>query len=333
MSATLRLATYNVEWFDHLFDAEGRMLNDGGWSGRYDIRRQAQLAALTRVFGALDADAVLVVEAPDLARRRQGLKALEGFAARAGIRARKALYGFASDTQQEIALLYDPARLTARHAPSTSGAPRFDKTWRLDLDADGQAETITWSKPPLEAVLTTRPGGALRLIGVHAKSKAPHGAHNAEQARRIAIENRRKQLAQCLWLRARVSALLEAPQPLVVLGDFNDGPGIDQFEHILGRSGVDVVLGGPGEVPLYAPSASEPDGRQFSARFERKDAQPIEAQLDFIMVSPALRPDAGPWRIWNPITDAVLWRDPPLAEALLTASDHFPVTLDLKMPR
>ncbi len=40
------------------------------------------------------------------------------------------------------------------------------------------------------------------------------------------IENRRKQLAQCVWLRQRVAGHLQAGDSLIVLGDFNDGPGL-----------------------------------------------------------------------------------------------------------
>ena len=85
----MRIATYNVEWFNSLFDDEGQLLIDREWSGRQDIRREDQIMALGEVFTALDADAILVVEAPDTNRRRDGSTALETFAARFGLRARK----------------------------------------------------------------------------------------------------------------------------------------------------------------------------------------------------------------------------------------------------
>ena len=68
----LRIATYNVEWFDALFDDDGHLTPTNAWSGRRDVTRADQIAALTTVFRALDADAVLVVEAPDISRRRNG---------------------------------------------------------------------------------------------------------------------------------------------------------------------------------------------------------------------------------------------------------------------
>ena len=44
----------------------------------------------------------------------------------------------------------------------------------------------------------------IRLIGAHLKSKAPHGAGSRDEAIRISIANRRKQLAQAVWLARRV---------------------------------------------------------------------------------------------------------------------------------
>ena len=53
----------------------------------------------------------------------------------------------------------------------------------------------------------------------------------------------RKQLAECLWLRQRVDMHLDAGDSLIVLGDLNDGPGLDEYEKLFGRSGVEVVIG------------------------------------------------------------------------------------------
>ena len=119
----MRLATYNVEWFSNLFDDAGNLLDDGAWSGRHDVRRHEQLEALGIVFAALNADAVMIIEAPDSHSRRDGVLALENFAKVMGLRARRAVQGYVNDTQQEISLLYDPEVLTARHDPQ--GHPKF----------------------------------------------------------------------------------------------------------------------------------------------------------------------------------------------------------------
>ncbi|BDW86299.1 endonuclease [Roseicyclus marinus] len=332
----LRIATYNVEWFHELFDDKGRLLDTNAWSGRHNVTRAEQIAGLITVFRAMDADGILVVEAPDVSRHRNGAVALATFAREAGIRAREVCLGFANDTQQEIMLLFDPDVIRARHAPSDLGAPRFDQSFRIDLDVDATEDVVTFSKPPLEMRLDT-PLGVMRMIGVHVKSKAPHGARNADQAMKLAIANRRKQLAQCIWLRQRVLAHLDEGEPLILLGDLNDGPGLDVFEDLFGRSGIEIVMGW-GEEPeraLFDPNAARALERRIiaaptTARFYiASEGRYISALLDYIMVSPDLRPMARRWRVWHPFEDPDCWENEGLRDALLAASDHFPVTLDL----
>lgn len=101
----MRIATYNVEWFANLFDVENTLMVDDKWSGRRDVTRAQQAEALGIVFTALDADAVMIIEAPDESRRQSSVAALESFAAGFDLRARRAVIGFANHTQQEIALL------------------------------------------------------------------------------------------------------------------------------------------------------------------------------------------------------------------------------------
>jgi hypothetical protein len=341
----LRIATYNVEWFNGLFDDRGHLLDDAEPSARFGITRAEQGRALGTVFSAMDADAIMIIEAPDTNGRRSTVRALESFARRFRIRARKALTGFPSGTEQEIAVLYDPDRLSMQHDPrgaasgshGSTDAPRFDGTFRYDLDADMASETITFSKPPLELAVTTGSDQTLRLIGVHAKSKAPHGAQGQEELTRLSIENRRKQLAQCLWLRQRVDQHLAAGDSLIVLGDFNDGPGLDEFEKLFGHSGVEIVLGATSEARtrLFDPHAamalqSRVALAPTTARFYlAPQKRYFEALLDFIMVSPDLAARQPDWRIWHPFNDPAIMAVPELREALLQASDHFPVTLDL----
>ncbi|MDJ0825535.1 MAG: endonuclease/exonuclease/phosphatase family protein [Rhodobacter sp.] len=343
----MRIATYNVEWFTNLFDRKDRLIEDDDWSGRQDVTRADQLTALGIVFTALDADAVLIVEAPDTSRsqHRSTVTALENFAARYGLRSSQALIGFANGTQQEIALLYDPDVLTAAHDPMGDptgkhgawDAPRFDGTFRLDLDTDAAPESVTFSKPPLEAKLTTVDGTDLRLIGVHVKSKAPHGADTPDEIMRVAIENRRKQLAQCIWLRQRIDGHVEAGENLIVLGDFNDGPGLDEYEKLFGRSGIEIVMGEDSAHRLYDPHARMALSQRVgampaTARFYiHEEKRYLQALLDYVMVSPGLRPKAHGWRIWHPFDDPACYRTPELREALLTASDHFPVSVDLAL--
>jgi hypothetical protein len=332
----VRIATYNVEWFNSLFDNDGQLIDDGSWSSRWNVTKAQQTAGLGAVFTAMDADAVMIIEAPDTSPHRGAVKALSGFAEHFGLRARTAITGFTNDTQQEIALLFDPDVMTAVHDPrGDDNAPSFNTELRMDVDLDAHPDPIRWSKPPLEVAVTTA-RGPLRLIGVHAKSKAPHGAGNAAQATRISIQNRRKQLAQCIWLRKRVAQHLQAGEDLIVMGDFNDGPGLDEYEKLFGRSGIEIVLG-EGDAPrMYDPHARMVLGRRIgampaTARFKRKGEPYLQALLDYIMVSPGLLAKNPTWQIWHPFDHPACYENIALREALLISSDHFPVVLDIDL--
>jgi endonuclease/exonuclease/phosphatase family metal-dependent hydrolase len=333
----MRLATYNVEWFNRLFSDAGRLINDDTWSGRWNITKAQQTAAVGAVFKAMNADAIMIIEAPDDSPNRASKKALETFAQAYGLRSDKALIGFANHTQQEIALLYDPKTLTVAHAPGASDeAPRFDASFDMDVDVDAKPEPIVWSKPPLEVDVQTTSGAKLHLIGVHAKSKAPHGATNDAEAMRISIENRRKQLAQCVWLRRRVEERQAERTSLIVMGDFNDGPGLDEYEKLFGRSGVEIVLGEGDSAKLFDPHARMALGRRIgaqpaTARFKKRDGPYLQALLDYVMVSDNLRSKNPRWQIWHPFDHPECYENVPLREALLTASDHFPVTIDIDL--
>ncbi|MDZ4134053.1 MAG: endonuclease, partial [Paracoccaceae bacterium] len=91
MAEHLRIATYNAEWFNGLFDDHATLLEDREFSARYNVTRAEQLAALGIVFTAIDADAVMVIEAPDTSGKRSSVKALERFAAHFGLRTRRAV--------------------------------------------------------------------------------------------------------------------------------------------------------------------------------------------------------------------------------------------------
>lgn len=332
----MRLATYNVEWFTELFDDQGQLLNDNSQSIRYGVTKAQRIAAVGAVFQALDADGVMVIEAPDTNHRRSTVTALEQFARAFGLRARRAVTGFASDTEQEIAFLFDPDQIDARHAPqSTVMAPAFDQV--VPYHIDGATESLRFSKPPLELLLTLPQ--PLRLIGVHTKSKAVHDTRDPAEFNRLSVQNRRKQLAECFWIRARVDDILAQNHSLLVMGDFNDGPGQDEYERKFLYSSIEVVTGqyDPTKRPLFDPNALQTAriwGGQApkSSRFWLGEKQDFfEAMLDFIMVSENLRPSE--WRIWHPCHDSKIVQNPDLARSLLTASDHFPVTIDITLPK
>ncbi|MCI4660493.1 MAG: endonuclease/exonuclease/phosphatase family protein [Neomegalonema sp.] len=332
-SSALTIATYNIEWFTELFSRDNILLRDDHASRRYKISREEQADAIAAVLRAIDPDVLLILEAPNDSdeHRDDTVAALERFARYYRLRQRKALLGFPSPTHQEIALLYDPDRIEAVHEPMAN--PAFDTAYPLALHDEGLPEIAVFSKPPLEARITDRLSGAVfRLIGVHLKSKNPRGGNTLEETLQNAVSNRRKQAGQALWLRQTIDAHLAAGDDLLVLGDFNDGPGFDPLESILGRSALDEIAG-QGASGLINPYLQREGSAATAstARFWRNDLrQYLEALLDFVLLSPELAARTDPeWRIWHPFNDPEIARDETLQQALLTASDHFPSAVRL----
>ena len=347
----LRLACYNIAWFERLFDRDNRLLADDDWSALPGITRRRQAEAIAGVIRAVDADCYAVIEAPNSGHRQSCVVALERFAAHFGLRQRAALMGFENPTHQEIALLFDPDRIAAEHAPvgaplteaaARAGArpelaPRFDGFFATDLDGDGASEVYQFSKPPLEAVVSDRRSGReFRMIAVHLKSKAPNINGSPAARRQRGIENRIKQLAQATWLRARIEEHLSAGEEVIALGDFNDGPGVDRLERVNGRSSVELVAGEAGRPdrllagPYLHPALAAEKGGPATARFRNdRTGATLDALIDFIMVSPGLAAAQADWRIWNPFDAGDRRIGGDLRAALAEASDHFPVTVDL----
>ena len=354
MGTRRRIATWNVCWFTALFDQDNNLQLDDGWSAMHDITRARQADAIAAVLRRIDADLFCIIEAPDTGSKRSSVTALERFSAQFGLRQSRALTGFQSGTEQEITLLFDPAVFSAEHRPlgqpldpeaadlSTNWreAPRFDSSFPLDLDGDGEIDLHRFSKPPLEADVTDLTSGRVfRMIGVHAKSKAPHGAETPEAVQKISLRNRRKQLAQCAWLRERIDDHFDRGDDVMVLGDFNDGPGQDKYERVFGRSGVEIVMGSvadPDRIlrnPFGRRGKPPYSDRPSTARFYNRDTKTyLNALLDFIMLTPGFAdPSAPDWRIWHPFNDQECFDDTGLKSDLLSASDHFPVSIDLTL--
>jgi hypothetical protein len=350
----LRLACYNIAWFAQLFDRHNRLVDDQEWSAIRDVTRHRQAEAIAEVLRRVDADCFAIIEAPNSGRRQSCVAELHGFAQRFGLRQRSALIGFANPTEQEIALLFDPDRISAEHAPIGEvldektarsgelpfGTPRFDSVFPADLDGDGAVELHRFSKPPLEAVVTDRAAGvSFRLIAVHLKSKGPNLAGSALERHQRGLESRAKQFAQATWLRARLEEHMAAGEAVVALGDFNDGPGMDELEQVNGRSSVELVTGDPARpetmlahpfvLQRIAPYGASPSTARF---YDDRDGSYLNALIDFVMLSPDLAARTRPvWRIWHPFDDAGCAADESLTRALLDASDHFPVSVDLEL--
>jgi len=123
---------------------------------------------------------------------------------------------------------------------------KYYETWAEDIDQDGIEEVCEFEKKPLE-VLFRRKGTDITflVILVATKSKGVFSINDIVNHQYLALANRKKLLAQSKKIRCRLDQLMdEQPKlPLIVMGDFNDEPGMDSYEKLLGASSIETVMG------------------------------------------------------------------------------------------
>lgn len=332
----LRLCSYNVEHFNRLFRRGSNALSASAAD-------QARIQAIGDVLGHIDADLIGVLEAPNTTTTtpdESTVARLEAFAADRGLRTSRALTGFISSGSQEIAVLYDPARLTVAHDPDgqagSESDPPFDERFFHDTDDDRVKEVYEHYRPPLEArVVDQQSGQTFWMLVAHVKSKGVFSAMDLAHWELENLRNRRKIFAECASIRQRIDHWLAAGREVVVMGDINDGPAMDHYEFRFGRSGVELLMGDlfePERVLLNLarrPKWGSHGWRPSSARFrDRMTEDHVNVLIDHVLVSGGLPVAAQrPHRIWNPYEDDQVKAD--IGDALRAASDHFPVTLDL----
>ena len=332
---SLRICSYNIEWFNHLFNPDNSLKNGQ--------KEQEKLSAIGNVLSRIDPDFVGIIEAPNTTKdlQQSTVQKLENFAQFAGLRAKKSLIGFISGGTQEIAALYDPVKLTVNHDPGGNANlkknPPFNGQFYFDTDDDRIKEVYTHYRPPLEAhVRVNQTGTEFNVIIAHSKSKGIFNSTDMLHWERESTRNRLKLYAECEWIRRRVDEWLDEGKHVVVMGDFNDGPGMDFYELKHGRSAIELVMGDifrPDKILrnyVGQPKWTSYGWKPASARFkDRMTETNVNVLIDHILVSTGLPVvDNSPHKIWNPFEDddAKTFRSD-----LLKASDHFPVTLDLNL--
>lgn len=328
-----RVCHWNIQDLDELFDSQNRLVTTAP--------AQERLGQLAAVLTAIAPDFLGVVEAPNDASsgNKSTVKCLEAFAAFAGLSARKGILGYPSRGQQEIAALYDPDRFRVRHAPGgraeSKSNPKFDGQLHFDTDDDRIVELYEFYRPPLELrVQEKATGDVYWFILAHAKSKGIFDAMDQIHWRLESERNRRKLFAECTWIRRRVEEWLKKGRRVVVMGDMNDGPGMDEYEFQFGRSAVELIMGDlfdPGRVLLNLagrPRWSDYGWTPATTRFRHKfTGDFIRVMIDHVLISQDVPvTTAHPHQIWNPFENDLAR---PLKDDLLPSSDHFPVSLDV----
>ncbi len=329
----LRICSYNVQYMDDHFESDNSLKLSGD--------SLQTLEALKEVIKAIDPDVLGLIEAPNTSpsSAKSTLTCLENFARWAGLRQRRALIGFPSAGRQELALLYDPDKVSIEHVPGgrrgSKSNPRFDEAFYFDTDSDNIKEVYKFYRPPLEARIEYGGGQTLYLILAHTKSKGIFKATDMIHWQRESERDRRKLFAECSWIRRRVDEWLAQERKVVVMGDMNDGPGMDFYEYQFGRSAVELIMGDifepKGVLCNYAgrPKWTRKGWSPYSARFKDRFTEAnVNVLIDHILSSQNVAvADDKPLTIWNPYEEEAAR---PLRALLRRASDHFPLSLDIK---
>ena len=246
----LRLLLWNMEWMNDLFTS-----GSGPAAFRPDSQKMPHFPAsvttserradLSAVIREVEPDAVVVVEAPS---REEELDLF--FRTDLGPEWRAFLQP-TSGSAQTIGAAINTATgkfdAAATHRLDSAANPAFGE-FLWDTDGDSVDERYRFERLPLDLEVALTGGKRLRILGLHLKSKAIFDAYEWSKWWAVAGGNRRKILAQALFIRERfVAPFLKdaatADVPLIVCGDVNDGPGLDASEKLLFGSGIEMLMG------------------------------------------------------------------------------------------
>ena len=152
-----------------------------------------------------------------------------------------------------LGLLYWAPEVEVTRVPFAS-AP-----WQDQLGDDPGPTRYRFARTPLIAHVRHRQSGAELIIAVvHPKSKKTYSP-DPDARRQEALRNRKRIVAEGRRLRAILSGLAASLGPpydrFLVMGDINDGPGFDDVEARILRSGIESHLG----------SVLDPDSLLYSA--------------------------------------------------------------------
>lgn len=338
---SIKICSYNIEWFDHFFDKDNQIKPFDSRSKK-DKEMKERLECLITAFQHLNADLYGITEAPNTTTTTGHQSAVDKFRSfmdYAGISGYDFAFGYPSPGRQEIIAVYKTEKLEVSHDPGGSNGsksnPKFDGEFFFDTDEDRIKEVYKMYRPPLEVEVKVKDtADQFNLIVVHAKSKGIFSSSDLLRLDRENQRNRRKLFAECQWVRNRVDEWLSGGKKVIVMGDLNDGPGMDYYEFQFGKSAVEIIMGDifdPDKVlrsymgrPKWGNFGWSPSTTRF---YDKITGDPINAIIDHILMSKDVAYVADSYKVLNPYEQKGLPDD--FKNALKKASDHFPVVAEI----
>ncbi|MBO9454161.1 hypothetical protein J7376_00300 [Paracoccus sp. R12_1] len=364
----MKLAVWNLEWLNDMVttDDQGRPVLKPGdarvrgpkppWQTENPTVAERS-ALIAEGLADLDADAIVVVEGPNLTAELQAIfDALapgewlchvqrSRYQSRPGADGRRLgsaqCVGIALRTDR--GLFADPPAIFWDSEDAASGSIHAaSEPFFLDIEEDGVFEWFRYERRPLYVEIRPANGRPFRVLGLHLKSKGIFQAYEWSKWWQLADANRRRLLAQCRHIRTHFldPYLTEAETsgiPLVVCGDINDGPGFDTSEMRLLASGVETLMGSVWKPVLTLGNAlydslpvKDRDGLDFSDLSTTRFPDPIfndthhRVWIDHILYS---RNAPAGW-----VTGAAIPRETAAGTEYWKISDHFPVIARINLP-
>ena len=219
--------------------------------------------------------------------------------------------------------------------------------WIADVDGDMLLEPYEFTRKPL--VVDIQAGASqFQVLVMHTKSNFVNQgkalwedpAHRQEYVV-AALKARRRNATECMrtrrYLEERMSA--DATIRMMVMGDINDGPGMDYFEvNYLAHNVTDILVGSAFEPELLFEHAQHdvPRSRRYTAVFDDfvENVANKRLLLDHILLSPALTGTTGLRKVPNSGTIHHAEYEAQLENAGQKRderpSDHRPVSVELE---
>lgn len=338
----IKLAVYNMEWMKDLFFKNGTpkdLANASNADDRAHAERSKQLA---KVVEALDPDVLCVVEGPDTLKNgsKTVSKQLEAWCKLHDLDTNyRAVHGFPSGGQQELCALFRQSKVQCSHAPVLDKSKNpFNAEFFVDTTDSLIKERYKHYRPPFEMSVEKAGGGKelIRIIVAHTKSKGIFDSVDLARYEQISERNRRKLYAECFSIRERCDQWLkkDSDLKLAVVGDINDGFGLDYYEQRFSRSAVETLLGdvwAPDRIlrhVLPQPKLGKYGWTPSSSSFrDIVTENRVNVLIDHILVSRSVAFQNA--LVWNPFLKGAPTNVKNVKSELCSASDHFPISVNL----
>ncbi len=327
----LKIAIYNVAWMRRLFNKDGTPITSGD-----EGERSQQLA---NIVSTINPDFLGIVEGPDtlVDGSKTASIQLERWSSHFGLNPNfKGIHGIPSNGQQELCALYDSSKINVEHTPTTDPNNQFDEPFLVDTTNKLIKEQYKHYRPPLELTIKNLLDDHFsKVIIAHTKSKGIFAPVDYAKFEQISQRDRMRLYAECMSIRKKCDDYINDGSNVIVMGDINDGVGMDFYENRFSKSAVEILLGDvwKSEMILQSvltkPKWTSNGWKPSSSRYrDRITEDNINVLIDHILISRGLTTSQG--KVWNPYLEKNDLAIQSISKDLKNASDHFPIVAEVE---